>query len=179
MRLLCKETSGACTPGPAQPVHRASLPLDADPMIYGIMAAIRPVARARSAWRSRLAEVVAFSRSSISPGQVARRPDPGRARGQWRGLEDVAGIGNVMPALAELVLKRKPGGGAWFDLAARPTEGKMTALTPSVVLRTRIPAATCSRAVGSRFAGQATPSPPRAATAGPAAVWCSVVHMPA
>ena len=35
------------------------------------------------------------------------------------------------------------------------------------------------RAVSSRFTGRAAPSPPRAATACPAAVPCQVVHMPA
>ena len=35
------------------------------------------------------------------------------------------------------------------------------------------------RAVGSRFTGRAAPSPPRAATACPAAVSCQVVHLPA
>ena len=52
-------------------------------------------------------------------------------------------------------------------------------LTSSAALTGGIPAATCGRAVGSRFTGPATRKPPRAATACPAAVPHLVVRVSA
>jgi hypothetical protein len=72
---------------------------------------------------------------------------------------------------------------AWSQLevgslqAGIDLENRTQILTSSIGLR--IPAATCGHAVGSRFAGRAVPSPPRAATTCPAAVPCWVVQLPA
>ena len=131
---------GCCARRPAVPARLdhptcswPSLPLDADPMIYGILPAIRPAAGARSVWRSRLAEVVAFSRSSTSPGCVGCQPVRSR----------VSVLGARLSA---------PG--------KQPASQELSCILGS-------------------HGGRATPSPPRAATACHAAVWCSVVYMPA
>src|SRR5271154_5892812 len=54
-----------------------------------------------------------------------------------------------------------------------------TVLTSSTRLKAGDASRGLRRAVGSRFTGRATPSPPRAATACPAAVSCWVVHVSA
>ncbi len=97
-------------------------------------------------------------------------PSPG-CRFRWRCPLAIDTCAPVTPMLAEL----EPDHQAACHMAQAQPEGAEPGQAfsgqPPSPRRARIAAATCGRAAGSRFTGRVAPSPPRAATACPAAVW--------
>jgi hypothetical protein len=107
-----------------------------------------------------------------------RRLVAGRRGTSPFGIMPVLSRTDVVPVPATRI--RRPGDdrghrGGSFP-AARP-DTRQVILTSSTRLKARDSSRGSRRAVGSRFAGRAAPSPPRAATACPAAVWCLVMQV--